>query len=830
MARDRTHIFVRSTPKPDEYKPHPRVVRSSSPPSPADPKAHSAALKQALKDAESTGKERRAAQEVQVAGAAPGLYLVFDSQPGFELKLDTLDARGSGIEVVSVTRDDNVEKATVFVPDGKVGYFVKRFEEYATKTTKSGERSHKDFVERIALLRLATLRALWTDSAVAYPPEHESIWWEVWLRVTDGKEVSRLANFCRHSGLELGEGRLTFPDRIVLLVEATAEQLSSSIDVLNDVAEVRRAQETADQFLKMPSGELAEWTKDLANRLDCATQGDPAVCILDTGVTRGHPLLSGSIGETDLHSWRPSWGVTDHDGHGTEMAGLALLGDLTTPLAMTSRLRLRHGLESVKILPPKGNNPPELYGAITAEAAARVEIQGPERRRAFSLSIGATDDRDRGRPSSWSAAIDALSAGRSFDPTTKGLRYVTDSADAPHRLFVVSAGNVDTLDVKHVERSDVESVHDPAQAWNALTVGACTLLDTLDPNDPTLRGWTPVAAAGDLSPYSTTSVTFSKQWPVKPDVVFEGGNKIHDGKQALQHDALSVLTTNFKPQERLIVPSWATSAATAQVARFAGILAAEYPAMWPETIRGLIVHSASWTPRMLGHLPANPARGVLQRRLLRRFGFGIPDLDRARRSASNALTLVVQDSLRPFDGGKLCEMKVHDLPWPTDELMDLGDVEVRMRVTLSYFVEPNPARRGWRNRHQYASHGLRFEVMRPTESGIEFRKRVNKMQLADGEKKPVSSGDADQWLLGPMLRHHGSLHSDLWEGTAADLARRGSIGVFPVSGWWKDQPTRDRSHVGAQYSLLISIETPGVEVDIYAAVAQQVGIPVAIQT
>lgn len=411
MARDRTHIFVRSAPKPEEYKPHPRAITSSPPPSPVDPKGHSAALKQALKDAEAAGQARRAAaQDVQVTGATPGLYLVFESQPGFELKLDTLDARGSGIEVVSVNRDDKVEKATVFVPDGKLGYFVKRFEDYATKSTAKGERSHKDFVERVARLRLATLRALWTDGASAYPNEDEEIWWEIWLRTTDGKEVSRLASFCHQTQLDLGEGRLTFPDRIVLLVKATPRQLSSSIDVLNDVAELRRAKETADQFLKMPSGELAEWTKDLAARLDCATPNDPADCVLDTGINRGHPLLVGSLASTDMHAWQPSWGTADHDGHGTEMAGLALLGDLTTPLAQASRFGLRHGLESVKILPPKGDNPPELYGAITAEAAARVEIQSPERRRVFSLSVGATDERDRGRPSSWSAAIDGRPA------------------------------------------------------------------------------------------------------------------------------------------------------------------------------------------------------------------------------------------------------------------------------------------------------------------------------------------------------------------------------------------------------------------------------------
>jgi hypothetical protein len=54
--------------------------------------------------------------------------------------------------------------------------------------------------------------------------------------------------------------------------------------------------------------------------------------------------------------------------------------------------------------------------------------------------------------------------------------------------------------------------------------------------------------------------------------------------------------------------------------------------------------------------------------------------------------------------------------------------------------------------------------------------------------------------------------------------------VYPVSGWWKDQPSRDRSDLGARYTLLVSIETPRVDVDIYAPVAQQVGIPVVIQT
>lgn len=34
-------------------------------------------------------------------------------------------------------------------------------------------------------------------------------------------------------------------------------------------------------------------------------------------------------------------------------------------------------------------------------------------------------------------------------------------------------------------------------------------------------------------------------------------------------------------------------------------------------------------------------------------------------------------------------MHLHDLPWPSDLLESLGELETRLRVTLSYFVEPS---------------------------------------------------------------------------------------------------------------------------------------------
>lgn len=806
-------------------------------PQPGNRQRHARALNAALVLAEQESQRSRESLNVSVYGAQPGLYIQFESPPGAELKLESLEDRRKGIELVTVQEitpvpgEPPIQLATVFVPDGALKHFVTRFEQYASQKTKKGEPRHKDMIDRIAALRRATLRALWTDSLGEYPPEDEPIWWEVWLRRHDGKELERLMEFTHLVGLDLGERRLAFDDRIVVLVKGTARQLSNSLDVLNDLAEVRRAKESAAFFVDASSDEQAAWVDDLKRRTTLPSTDAPAVCVLDTGVNRGHPLLEDLVSPNDAMTVDPTWGAHDDGGgpgnmgHGTEMAGLAAYGDLSAVLASQVPVHFRHRLESVKILPPRGMNPPELYGAITAQAVARPEVNAPNRARTFSLAVTATDQRDRGQPTSWSAAIDALAVGRIFDPATHGLVYLDNAEESAFRLFVVSAGNVeyDRLVAAHLDRSDIEPVHDPAQAWNALTVGASTEKAVI--THSAWNGWSPVAPPGNLSPWSTTSVPFQESWPIKPDVVFEGGNVASNGTDfGAEVPDLCLLSTFYRPAEKLFVLCWATSAATAQVARMAAIIQAEYPEFWPETIRALIIHSAKWTRAMETHLSG--AQGKRVRALLvRRYGFGVPHLDRALRSANDSLALVAQAALHPFSNGKMREMHLYQLPWPKDALQQLGETPVRLRVTLSYFVEPNPGRRGWKRRHRYASHGLRFDVKSPTENPDEFRKRLNKRALEEDEDRPSTGGDSAEWFLGEQTRNKGSIHSDIWDGTAADLAERGVIGVYPVSGWWKDQPRRDRSNLGARYALVVSIETDAEGVDIWTPVAQQIGVP-----
>ena len=136
--------------------------------------------------------------------------------------------------------------------------------------------------------------------------------------------------------------------------------------------------------------------------------------------------------------------------------------------------------------------------------------------------------------------------------------------------------------------------------------------------------------------------------------------------------------------------------------------------------------------------------------LLRCFGYGGPNGRELLSSTDNSLTLIAQGSITPFhkDGTSIKprEMKLHTLPWPRDELAGLLDTPVTMRVTLSYFIEPNPGARGWQTKFGYQSHGLRFFAKRAPESEQAFVKRINKAAREE-DYDADHLGETGEWLF-----------------------------------------------------------------------------------
>jgi hypothetical protein len=793
-----------------------------------DRTSHATTVREQLNQAREENERQRGV--TTPPGEPAPIILEIRSEPGFDLKLDSVEDRRKGIEVACVRTEGDVQVATVHVPEGALTHFFKRVEEYLTEDTKGTAKTpahpkNQELIETIAQLRLATLRSFWTDEAVEFPPEDRSIWWEVWLRASGEQspwDTFRL--LAEDKGLQVGTETIRFPDRLVGLVFGTATQLSSSAEMLDLMAELRKAKENPAAFIGLTPKEQAEWVEAFLPRLTPPSGDAPAVCLLDGGVIL-NPLVRPALEPVDCHRFDPSWPLADTPGpsadtHGTEMAGVALYGErLADHLAGNAPVVLRHRLESVRILPPRPlANDPRLYGYITSQAASLVEITAPTRLRTFCLPV-TTDGRDLGKPSSWSGVVDQLCAG---------------IADENPRLFVISAGNTDPAQRhRYPESNDTDPVQDPAQAWNAVTVGAYTDLWEFDQANPQFSGCVAIAPRGDLSPSSTTSLSWNRDWPIKPDVVLEGGNQVMRPGTATVFDPeqMAMLTTAHATAGTLLVDFRDTSAAAAQAARMASILQAEYPNLWPETVRALLIHSAEWTDAM------RRAFGARQRDLvnrLRRYGYGVPSLARARHSARNSLTLIVQQTIQPYvkEAGvvKTKDMGLHELPWPKEQLLALGEKTVTMRVTLSYFIEPKPGRReGFvKTRHRYQSHGLRFEVRRPEETLDQFRQRVSKAARdEDDEYEPV--GDASGWELGPQVRTRGSVHSDWWTGSAAALANSGHIAVYPVSGWWREAKGHHWTKE-ARYALVVTIRTEEQHIDIYTPVKAMIEVPVPVET
>ena len=783
-----------------------------------DRESHARFLKEQLETARTEAEQQGTIRTQLNARGEFGIYLVFESEPQFQLRVESLDRSRSGIELINAWDEGNKTYATVYIPDGKLHIFFNMIEKYRTEIdSRSGGPKNENLLRNIGAIKLATLKAFWTDvENFEAIPVDQIHWWEVWLRVGDNSNEKAIIydNFIQVSntlGIEIRGQKLEFPERTVLLVKATKDQLTNSVMLLNCLAELRLPRDTADTFMRMSLTEQQSWVDELNSRVTPAPMDAPTVCLLDHGTNNGHPLLSHSLSTSDMHSYIPAWGTNDThpQGHGTGMAGLSLYGDLFDVLMSTDPVRLGHRLESVKMIEQSQSNPPNLYGDVTKECVSRAEITAPHRPRTICMTVTSKESRFRGLPSSWSSAVDQLAVG-------------ADEEDAPKRLLTISAGNVEFSNFPNYPSINAtESIHDPGQSWNAITVGSCTDKDTIDMRS--MPGWQPLAPRGGLCPSSTTSLVWSQDWPIKPDVVMEGGNlakELSTGNIDYV-DSLQLLTTHKNPSARLFSTTGDTSASVALAARIMAIVQSNYREFWPETLRGLLVHSAEWTATMLSTLQLSSAGRLEKINFLRQYGYGVPSLDRALWSSQSALTLIAQDSLIPFrqDGTniKTNELNLYHLPWPTEVLQDLGSAQVELRITLSYFIEPNPTHRKYLRKFDYQSHGLRFDIKAAAESIPEFRKRINRIAREEDENYEGSTSSID-WMLGPDVRNRGSVHSDIWRGTAADLAAMNSIGVFPVMGWWKTRKKLERWNSAARYSLIVTIRTESQEADIYTPV------------
>jgi hypothetical protein len=177
------------------------------------------------------------------------------------------------------------------------------------------------------------------------------------------------------------------------------------------------------------------------------------------------------------------------------------------------------------------------------------------------------------------------------------------------------------------------------------------------------------------------------------------------------------------------------------------------------------------------------------------------------------------------------ECHYYNLPIPGDMLEQLENEPVELKVTLSYFIDPNPGLSANVDSQRYQSHGLRFDHQRPRETLTQFKNRVNASEREEPRRRGSAAPADARWVLGQDSIAAGSLHCEIWRGPAIELLGRNMLCVKPVNGWWRNRASTEVCNQQTRYALIVSLKTRNLELDIHTPIsAAAATVPVEVET
>src|SRR6266852_1211622 len=249
-----------------------------------------------------------------------GTYLEVELRRG--TLADSLDMVREGIRSGAAKVDEaNVRTIALYVPDHARPALETILNDYLNGelSQRTGNPPNQGKVESIEAIRMVRLVTLWTDQKPIPADSQEIIWWALWCH-RDKEEV--IENICGLLNVRAAaaDRRLYFPEVVVVPVLASRATIELMMFATDAIAEIRLANDTPTFFIDDVRGEQFEWVDGLAERVIWPGTDAPAVCVLDTGVNRGHSLIEPALAPDDMHALNEEdWGVDDHDrdGHGT---------------------------------------------------------------------------------------------------------------------------------------------------------------------------------------------------------------------------------------------------------------------------------------------------------------------------------------------------------------------------------------------------------------------------------------------------------------------------------------------------------------------------------
>jgi len=520
------------------------------------------------------------------------------------------------------------------------------------------------------------------------------------------------------------------------------------------------------------------------------------ICILDSGITSGHPLLAPAIGEATAVPALLGSSADDH-GHGTMVAGLALYGDVQESLQRRQFLpQLR--LYSARVL--NRDNKFDDDALITSQMRQAIEyFKNTYNCKVFNVSLG--DDRlpfNGGKVSAWASILDHLS--RELD-----VLIVVSAGNYEHEPPDGGNGDHHVQGYPHYLMNNPAKIIEPATGCVVLTIGSLANSADVPVGAGTTVASRPIAQPGQPSPFTRSGPGIGGA--IKPELCEYGGNLAYDGythrTQTLSEAAM--VSLNRECLQRLFRTDSGTSYAAPRVAHIAALLWSGFPEGGTNLIRALLASSAT-VPEQSRQI-LEPISQAAVRRLC---GYGVPSYARALRSDSNRVILHAQGML-PFD-----MFHIYEVPIP-DEIYSV-DGQRRISVTLAF--DP-PVRH---SRLDYLGTKMSFRLIRGksvNEVAAAFKKRTEE----DPQVERIGSPYDCPMDLKPTEREGGTLQkaSFTMKRTPEPYGPMYFLVVRCQREWALDV------HAPQRYAVVVTIEHQA-QVNLYARIQARLQIPIRLRT
>ena len=532
------------------------------------------------------------------------------------------------------------------------------------------------------------------------------------------------------------------------------------------------------------------------------------IVVVDSGVMTGHPVLAPAIG--DAQSF-----VTDDDrsedvdeirgGHGTAVAGVAAYGDIGACIE-SRRFVPKAAIFSGRILTNSLEYDPERLLEHQLEELVSYFIENYPNVRIVNLSIGNLNNVfNGGLQSNFAAAIDELA-----------YRFRERQL-----LFVIATGNYSDPSGEaalsgypgYLQRDEARVI-EPATSALSLTVGGVAYGPGTDLHDQRRDGVERLVAQNRGWPSPFTRVGPGVDDAVKPEVVdFAGDIRVERGRVIhfpSQHAGLPSASKYFAPPDgRLFRTVAGTSFSAPSIANLAARLFRDFPGASSNVIRALIAASA----QIPDDRPLELSKPDHDADVLRVYGYGIPDYERARFSSENEVLLLAEGDI------KLDEFQLFALPSLPPEFLEIQGNR-KIAVTLAFDPPTRQMRadsylgvRMYTHLFRNASAGElvnRLKAMTPAELAAIGDADTSLSDLASAKRVDLKPGVTVR-RKGTLQRGVASIHSSNWQYDGRDLV----LAVVCQRMWAPVEVERQR------FAVIVSVTHSDENVRLHAHIRQR---------